>query len=210
MPIFNQVAKTMDPGKVVGGPTVSLFGWNGSNGALTKDLGQPEGNTMSDMQLDSMKHAIIITRGEVEYRIHSVIPAGHAEVIFILRIPGAVFVSRYFTTDFFTVTRSAIRKEMVKLSGRMNAKIQGISGNDGPYELSVPEGTRLDVYYPKAPTGIYSSTKFQATLTSLGREFTYQSRIKFGSHTYSGSKTEVIVTVPPQSRGVASHRTTTA
>jgi hypothetical protein len=202
MSLQNTVADTMD----CDDPSVYLFGWNGDNGDLTEERGQPVGESIGAMQLDSMRHAIIITRGEIDYQIHSILPARHVEFIIILGIPGAVFVSRYLPSCLLGESYTAIREELLKIGIGMKVKLEEIANKDGPHERSLPENAYVAIYYPEAvTTGTYGLETFEAFSNSVKQDFLSKKGIKFSASTYSRNETAVIVTVPPREGELATH-----
>lgn len=102
------------------------------------------------MTLDSMKHAIIMNKGDYNpYTIKIGFPALFQEYVLILNLSRIVFVARYFATKFREITLNDFCDEMNKLAGLMKAKVHEIDKKDGPPDLGAPEGSELAIYYPK-------------------------------------------------------------
>jgi hypothetical protein len=130
-------------------PTVHFFGWDQQRKDLTEDRGQPEGE-LHEMTLDSMTHAIVMNRGEVNpYKIKIGLHSNFEEYILILNLPRIIFVARYSASNFQLIIPENLRQEMNKLSGLMNAKVNEIDGKDGPHELGSREGSELVIYHPE-------------------------------------------------------------
>lgn len=130
-------------------PSVYFFGWDQMRKGLTEGYGQPKGE-IYEMTLDSMKHAIIMNKGEFkQYTIKIGLRSRFQECVLILNLPRIVFVARYFASNFRDMILSDVCEEMNKLSGLMKARVHKIDGEDGPPDLGAPEDSELAIYHPK-------------------------------------------------------------
>lgn len=178
---LNEVAEAMETCAYE--PTVHLFGWNQRGNGLTDDLGQPKGEP-HEMTLNSMKHAIIMNKGDIQtYKIKIGLVAGFEEYILILNQPRIVFVARYNVSEFRNMIPEDFCQDVNRLSGLMNAKVHEIDKKDGPPELSPREDTKLVIYYPGIIIGSRGGEMPHYHMPILERTFS-ASTVRLTKHPY--------------------------
>jgi hypothetical protein len=134
-------------------PTVHFFGWDQERKTLTDNLGQPDGDSILEMTLDSMRHAMICNQSIYDrYTIKAQIPAAWQEYVMILSLKGIVFVTRYSATWFAHIKADALYADMSKLAGLLGAKLDEINRKNS-YDYSTPEDTKLIIYHPEFQPG---------------------------------------------------------
>lgn len=196
----NKVVDTMAPPC---DSTVYLFGWNLKESRLSLDLGQPKGESIGEMWLNPMRHAIISNKGEDNFLIKVHLPRSTLEYVTILAVPGAVFVARYSTLGFSAAGIDELHRDLKTLAGRMNAKMQELARRDEPFEQGVPEGSYFAIYYPQVLTVEHDRTDY-VMVHRLKDKWKF-SPMEFQSVMFGPGEATVVVTVPRVWLGLASH-----